>query len=371
MKPIILTCIAICVATAALAQPKGPQSKAPVTPSVIVAPVRMGDFSDKIEALGTLRANETVTLTATITEAVTAVRFDDGQRVKKGDVLVELSAREETADMDAEKATVREAQGQVARLGPLVKAGASSQSMLDQWQRELDTARARMRAIESRMGDRTIRAPFDGLVGLRTISVGTVLQPGTRITTVDDDSVMKLDFAIPSVYLSDIAAAVPIIATTDSFKGRIFDGKITSIDSQIDPITRAFMVRAVIPNDDKVLKPGLLMRIDILTNQRQAVIIPEGAIVSQGRDDFVYVVTTQDGKTTAAKRQVVIGSRRVGEVEIVKNLTVQDRVVTHGAMNIDDGATVTVKATDDGSKPIAELLRPVATKPASSDKAPR
>ncbi len=339
-----------------IAFPVWAQKGALQTPHVIIAPARTGDFSDRIEALGTLRANETVVLTATITETVTAVHFNDGARVKKGDVLAVLNDREEQAGLNEEKAMILEAQNQVSRLGPLVTAGAAAQSTLDQWQRALATAKARMQAIESRLSDHIIRAPFAGVVGLRNISAGSVVQTGTKITTLDDDHSMKLDFAVPAMFLKDIQPGVPITAMTDTFQGRVFDGKVASVDSQVDPVSRAIMVRAILPNPDHLLKPGFLMRVDILTNQRQAVIIPEEAVVSQGKQDYVFVVHDKDGKASAEKREVVIGARRVGEVEVVKNLSVNDMVVTHGAMNIDDGASVVVKAIDDGNKTMRELL---------------
>ncbi|HEY8191159.1 MAG TPA: efflux RND transporter periplasmic adaptor subunit, partial [Alphaproteobacteria bacterium] len=212
-------------------------------PSVIVTQARFDNFEDRVEALGTLRANETVTLMATVTETVSAVNFDDGQRVEKGDILLEMTSAQEKAELNAEQATVGEARRQVERLKPLIEAGAASKSLLDQRQREFDTARARLGAVQSRIGDRVIVAPFSGIVGLRNISVGAVVQPGMRITTLDDDSVMKLDFSVPSVFLDALKPGLKITATSRAYGARVFEGTISSIDSQIDSVTRSIVVR--------------------------------------------------------------------------------------------------------------------------------
>lgn len=333
----------------ALAQ-RGPQQ-------VIVTTVRQGDFVDRIEALGTLRANETVTLTATVTERVTAINFTDGQRVEKDDILVEMTSDEESAELDAEQATVEEARLQVTRLEPLVKSGAAAQSLLDERRRNYDTARARLLAIQSRISDRLIVAPFSGIVGLRNISVGATLQPGTRITTLDDDSVMKLDFSVPSVFLPALQAGLEITARSEAFGNRAFTGRLDSIDSQIDPETRSIMARALVPNEDRLLKPGLLMSVELLKNPRQALIAPEESIVPLGRKNYVFLVVETDGKTTVKRQEVEIGSRRQGEVEILTGLNAGDRIVTHGTMNIADGAAVNIRALETGKESLQELLQ--------------
>ncbi|MBU0859038.1 MAG: efflux RND transporter periplasmic adaptor subunit [Alphaproteobacteria bacterium] len=359
MKNIIIAAL-FCFSVAALTMPAMAQKgggKARGPQPVIVAEVKEDNFVDSIEALGSLRANETVTLTATVTETVTAINFEDGQRVEKGDALIEMTSAEEAAELDAEQATVAEAKQQMERLLPLVKSGAASQSILDERTRDYDTARARLIGIQSRISDRLIVAPFNGVVGLRDISVGTVLQPGMKITTLDDDSVMKLDFSVPSVFISALEPGLEITAVSEAFGERVFKGKIASIDSQIDPETRSIMARAIIPNDDRVLRPGLLMSVEIQKNPRQALVVPEESIVPLARKSFVFVVTADtDGKTTVKRQEVIVGARRQGEVEILEGLTAGDKVVTHGNMNLTDGAAVSITATEEGNETLQELL---------------
>lgn len=332
---------------------------------VVVEAVKKDHFEDRVEALGSLRANETVTLTATVTETVTAVNFEDGQRVQKGDVLVEMTRGEEAADLDAQQATAEEAKRQMERLEPLVKSGAASTSTLDEKQREYETAKAGLAAVQSRISDRLIVAPFSGVVGLRQISPGAVLQPGMKITTLDDDTVMKLDFSVPMVFLSALQPGLEIIAQTAAFGDQQFKGQIFSVDSQIDPATRSIMARAIIPNPDRILKPGLLMTVTLLKNPREALVVPEEAITSEAQKNFVFTVTDEDGKATAHKREVTLGARRPGDVEILSGIAEGDLVVTRGAMNMTDGMAVNVTARQQGHETLPELLR---QKPASQDK---
>ena len=155
-------------------------AKPPPTP-VIVAEASIKAFADRIEALGTLRANESVALTASVTETISALYFDDGARVSKGQVLVEMTSAEEHAQLEEGKALVEEARRQYHRVKSLETTGAAAKSLLDERSRELETARARLAVIESRLADRLIRAPFDGVIGLRTISVGALVEPGDLV----------------------------------------------------------------------------------------------------------------------------------------------------------------------------------------------
>lgn len=319
---------------------------------VIVAAAALEPFADSVEALGTLRANESVILTATVTEPVTAVNFEDGQRVEKGAVLVEMMSAQEKAELSAQQATAAEAQRQMERLVPLVKSGAASQSLLDQRQREYETAKAGLDAAQSRISDRIITAPFSGRLGLRNISIGAVLQPGTRITTLDDDSVMKLDFPVPAIFLPVLRQGLDIVATTRAFEGQEFKGRISSIDSQVDPTTRSVIVRALIPNEAELLKPGLLMSVEIMKDPRQAIVIPEEAVVAESRKNFIFTVA--DGK--AYKREVTLGARRPGVVEVLEGLVEGEQVITHGTMNVSDGTPVKITAEDTGGETLQQML---------------
>ena len=323
---------------------------------VIVKAVVIDRFVDRVEALGTLRANETVELTATVSEIVTAVHFEDGQRVETGSILVEMTNDEEHALIEEERSTVAEAKRQYDRLQPLVKRGAASISLLDQRRREYETAKARLRALESKLQDRLIIAPFSGVVGFRNISVGALIEPGDLITTMDDDSVMKLDFTVPSIHLASLETGLPIVSTSPAFVGRQFEGIVASINSRIDPVTRAIVVRAILPNPERMLKPGLLMQVALLKNPRDVLVIPEEALIPSGRDNHVLVVDRSVQPAIAQRRQVTTGGRRPGEVEILGGLKSGEFVIVDGTLRAKPGKPVAVIAVDSGDEPLARLL---------------
>lgn len=332
------------------------QASAQQAVPVIVKAVETDRFVDRVEALGTLRAKESVVLTAMVSEIVTDVHFEDGQRVKAGSVLVEMTNEEEHALIEEERSTLTEAKKQYDRLRPLVERGAASTSLLDQRRREYETAKARLRAIESKLRDRLIIAPFNGVVGLRNVSVGALIEPGDVITTIDDDSVMKLDFTVPSIYLASLRNGLHIVATSPALPGLQFEGIVSSINSRIDPVTRAIVVRAILPNSERLLKPGLLMHVNLLKNQRDVLVIPEEALIPSGSINHVLVVDRSTAPPVVQRRQVMTGSRRPGEVEIVEGLEAGEFVVVDGTVRARPGQPVTIIAVDGDGDPLAHLL---------------
>ena len=327
-------------------------------PQVIVAEVQQADFEDRVEALGTLKANESVQLTVNVTETVTAIHFDDGERVEQGTTLVEMTSREEHALLEEARANLDEARRQFRRVRQLESQGIEAQSLLDQRRREVDTARARLAAVESRLADRLIKAPFTGVLGLRNISVGALVETGDAITTLDDDRVMKLEFAVPSTYLAGLQPGQPILARTRAYGDRVFEGEVKAVDSRVDPINRSVLVRAVLPNPERILKPGMLMTVELRRNRRQALVIPEAALMPKGGQHFVLRL---QGEPPQVEKQLIrIGSRRPGEVEVLEGLSLGDRVITHGMEKARVGAPVQVKGVETESDSIRELLKPVA-----------
>lgn len=346
----------------------GHTQQAPVP--VFVAKVERKSIVDELEALGTLQANENVDLTSTVTELVSKVNFDDGQRVKKGDVLIEMDAEEEIALKAEEQSRIREAERQIKRLRPLIARGSASESAIDDQRLQLRTAQARMRAIESRIRQRQIVAPFDGVLGQRNISVGALSQPGRVITTIDDDSVMKLDFAVPEIFLPVLRKGTNIVATASAWPNRVFTGTISSVNSRVDSVTRSISVRALLKNPDYKLLPGLLMRVQLQKNPRLALVIPEEALVASASNNYVMVVVAEGDKTTVDRRAVELGTRRQGEVEILSGLEQGESVVTHGTLRVRSGGAVVVKAVETNNETLTEMLEqqagPEPVKPESA-----
>ncbi len=333
------------------------QSNSEKAIGVFVTDVQQGQFADTVEALGTLQARDNVALAATVTELITEIHFSDGQRVAKGDLLVKMDDSEQQAMLAEEKARLIEAQQNVERLKPLANRGAASKAALDQNQALLAAAEARIKAIEARIKQRAVVAPFSGVVGLRNISVGSLAQPGTVVTTIDDDSVMKLDFSVPELFVGQIKIGNEISATADAYKDTVYQGRIASIDSRIDPVTRSITVRALLDNAESSLKPGMLMRVSLSKNPRQALVLQEEAVFAEGRKKFVYAVAESDKGLIAQKREVSLGQRREGEAEIIGGLKAGERVVVHGIQRLRDGRLISILAKEQDNETLKELLK--------------
>jgi len=310
------------------------------TVPVIVYETRLSPYSDRIEAIGTLQANETVALTANVADTITALNFDDGARVEAGDVLVEMTDTEE-------RAVLNEALAQYNRARELAEGGSVPQATLDARRRDYETTRARLQ-------DRLVIAPFGGVVGLRNVSVGAYVSPGQLITMLNDDSVLKLDFSIPEVHLAAVQVGQPIEAVARAYPDETFEGQIEATDTAIDPVTRSIRVRALIPNEEHRLLPGMLMTIQILRAERMAILIPEDAPITEGRETFVWVVA--DDNTTVERRVIITGSRQPGVVEVTRGLDVGERIVTRGGSSLRPGNTVEVLGTDGGGDSLSDLL---------------
>jgi membrane fusion protein (multidrug efflux system) len=259
--------------------------------------------------------------------------------------------------LEEAKARLAEAEQQFERVKSLEATGSASASLLDERRRDLRAARATLAAIESQLADRLIKAPFEGVVGLRNISLGALVEPGDVITTLDDDRVMKLDFPVPSLFLPSLVPGLSIEAQAPALDDQAFKGEVASISSRVDPVTRSVQVRALIENPERQLRPGLLMRVELLRDPREAVMVPEAAILQRGKAHRVLVVEEDaEGQTRAQSRPVQVGLRRPGEVEIVAGLSPGERVITHGADKARPGQPVQVRAVDDGSRPLSELI---------------
>ena len=339
----------------AIAAPAHAQGRDGPEPVFVQAAART-TFVDRVEALGTLRAKDTVSLTATVTDTVTGIYFDDGVRVSAGDTLLTMADGEVRAQLEEANAEVEESRSQYERARSLVDQGTVSRSVLDERRRAYDTAVARRRAIQSRLEDRVITAPFDGVVGLRRISTGALVSPGDVITRIHDDSVMKLDFPVPSTFLDALAPGIRIVARARALEGREFRGEISSLDNEIDPVTRSIVVRALLPNEDRSLKPGLLMSVELMKNPREAVAVPEGAIVPLARDTYVFVVADGPDGPVAQRRRIETGTRRPGAVEVTSGLAPGELVVIHGTLRLRPGQPIEIRAEARGGETLEELL---------------
>jgi membrane fusion protein (multidrug efflux system) len=303
---------------------------------VVTAEAVMKPLGVQIEAVGTARANESVEVTSKTSNTVTAIRFEEGDRVHKGDILVELNGAEARAALAEAEAALAESQNNFKRSHDLYAQQALSVSQLDVIESTLKGNQARVDVAKARLDDTIIRASFDGFTGFRRVSVGSLVSPGTVITTLDDTSVIKLDFTVAETNLYVLAKGLPVEAASAGLPGRKFTGKVAQIDSRVDPVTRSIAVRAELPNPKGELRPGMFMTVKLEGRVMPALVVPEGAIVPEQGHTYVFVV--ENGNAT--RREVTLGKRRPGTVEIVEGLKEHERVVVEGTQNLRDGGPV-------------------------------
>jgi len=314
--------------------------------NVFVQTLQTHEFESRIEALGTLAPKEQVNLTLNAADRVASLYFTDGQRVKKGQVLLRLAQREQRALVEAEEARVAEARQQLARMNRLIASKAVSQAEVDDARGTLDSAIAQKDAVLSRQKDRVLVAPFDGVLGFRQVSVGSFVQPGNVVARLVDDSEMNLEFDVPSTFLRLLNTTSEIVTTTDDLPGRIFAGTITSVDNAIDPVTRAVTVRATLPNADRVLVSGMFMTVTVKADPRTVPAVPEEAVQPVGPRNFIYVVETQGDTLIAKRKEIQIGTFQDGLIEIKSGVTSGERIVVEGLLQVRDGAPVKIQSPD-------------------------
>ncbi|TGY89628.1 efflux RND transporter periplasmic adaptor subunit [Marinicauda algicola] len=309
---------------------------------VAVYAVETREFADVVEALGTAGANESVTVTAKVSDTIARINFDSGEAVEAGQILVELSAAEEAAGLSEARATLRETEREIARIRDLTERGVAPQSRLDEALAALERARARVEAIEARVADRIIRAPFAGTVGLREVSPGELVRPGDPIARLDDTRIIKLDFTVPERFLSVLEAGMQVEAATSAFPDAVFRGEITQIDSRVDPVTRAVTVRAEIDNRDGRLRPGQLMTVEVRRDVRESPAVPGSALLRYGDDVYVFVVREGERGSRAIQREVELGRQSGDLLEVRAGLAPGEPVVAEGIHRVRDGAPVMI-----------------------------
>ncbi len=333
-----------------------PMARGMVAVPVITALPERRAFGVQIEAVGTALANESVEITSKITNTITAIRFAEGQRVRRGTVLVELDRAAAAADLAEAEANLAESRNQFNRGRDLSVTQALSRAQLDQLETAVKTGEARVAAARARVNDTVIRAPFDGRTGFRQVSVGGLVNSGAIITTLDDSSVIKLEFTVPQGFLGELVPGLPVAATVEGLPNRRFDGKVTTIGSRIDTVTRSIAVRAELPNADGALRPGMFMTVNVKGRETQTLMLPEEALVPEQGKTYVYVVVDNQ----AARREVRTGGRVPGSVAVLAGLKDGERVVVEGTQSVRDGSMV-AEAARGGTAGAAATPGPGAT----------
>ncbi|MES1200215.1 MAG: efflux RND transporter periplasmic adaptor subunit [Pseudomonadota bacterium] len=310
--------------------------------SVVTAQLR--PFADTIDVLGTAKGQQSVNLSSNTTELITAVHFHDGDIVRRGQVLVDLKAKEEQADVDQARAALDVARNTYERYQRLAQAGFLSPSAMEQYEANYRQAQASLAAAESRESDRVIRAPFSGRLGLGDVAPGALINPGATIVTLDDVSVMRVDFDVPDRFLPALNVGAPITARPDPYPNTQVTGHIANLDSRIDPATHTLRARAEFPNPSGVLVPGMLLHVQIANGQRQAVSVPEAAVQSLGDQSYVFAVQHQGERTIAQQIEVETGVNSGGFVEIRQGVNAGVQVVADGLDRITPNGPIRIAA---------------------------
>jgi len=323
-------------------QTSGRGTGTPNRVAVVVAPVRRQAVIDRIEAVGTTRSREAITVTSRQSGIVSRIAFEEGQRVRAGHVLIELDQTERKAELDQAQANLDDARSQLQRARALRPSGNVTEARIDQLDSGLRQSEARMRQAQARLEELRIVAPFDGRVGLRQVSQGALIQPGQPVTTLDDTSRIRVDFSVPEIYVARLREGIMVDASSAAYGARRFRGAVKVIDTRIDPVTRSVRMVAEFDNPDDALRPGLFMTVEITLEERaNALLIPEDAIEPVGDHSYVYVV--RDGR--AMRQEVELGARVPGEVEARKGVREGEVVVVRGLQRIRNGTPVTVAET--------------------------
>lgn len=318
--------------------------------AVEVVQVRAGTVIERTESVGTARANESVVIAAKQTGNIAAIGFTEGQRVNANHVLIELEAKERKAELDQARAEVESARAardeirqQLERARQLRSSGNVTEARLDQLEAQsralegrVRGAEARIRAVDARLDDIRITAPFAGRVGLRQVSLGALVQPGTTITTLDDVSRIKVEFNVPEIFLGRLRQDLEVAAKSSAYPGKVFIGRITAIDTRIDTATRSVRVNALFDNPQEELRPGLFLSVEIVLDRREAVLVPEDALVAEGAKQYVFVVNNN----RVERREVTLNQRLPGEVEVIQGLKAGDTVIARGTQRVRHGQTV-------------------------------
>ncbi len=304
---------------------------------VEAAKVKLGPVRRQIEAVGSLRSNESVVIRPEIAGRITEILFTEGQHVRKGTPLFRLDAAIVRAQLDQAKASLVLSRANHERAEDLYRKGAGTQRARDEALSKLQADEAAVALAQAMLDKATIRAPFDGILGLRRVSVGDYVNPGQDLVNLENIEALKVDFRIPEIYALYVQVGQRILVRLDAIPDKTYEGSVYAIDPALDPNGRAIIMRALLPNSDGRLRSGMFARVTLVFEERQeAILVPETALVPINDDKFVFRVVGDKAVLT----KVEIGQRQQGQVEIVDGLGPDAIIVTEGAVKLRDGVTV-------------------------------
>ena len=307
------------------------------------------DVNLEISALGTLQADQAITVRPEITGIVTSIDFEDGERVEKGDLIIKLDDKDLTARLMQAEARLTLTRANYQRAQQLLKQGSGTARARDEALNDFKSAEAEVAAAETALHKATITAPFSGIIGLRQVSLGEYVTAGQAIATLADVDNLRIDFRVSEVFLTEIGKGQEVNVIFDALPEQVYTGVISALDPVVSIEGRALSVRAILQNVDGKLRPGLFGRVEIVTDTRRSIMLPEAAIVTMPTGDkAVFVVVDGHAKMSP----VTIGTRVPGEVEILAGVEDGDMVIVSGQLKVQSGAPVEVaNGEETGSMP--------------------
>ncbi len=327
--------------------------------TVEVVPAKLTLLARQVEAVGTTLARQAVDISPATSGQVVEIAFEPASLVSAGSLLIRLDDASERADVAEAEAERQKAALELERAVKLVAKKSIAQASVDELEASFHAAEARLLRAEKALSDRSVKAPFSGLVGLKQVNIGAQVNASTTITTLDDLAEVDVDFSVPEIFFGTIHAGQSIKATSAAYRDRVFDGVIKTVDSRIDRVSRSFRVRARIPNEDLALPAGMFMAVKLELTEREALTVPEEAILVEGDNIAVFVI--KDDK--AERRTVTLGQRNFGLVEIKEGVRASELVVVKGIQRVRAGATVKVVKQEQTDEASNENPSPAAMEP--------
>ena len=326
------------------------RGREPSPVAVGLAEVIERPFSATLGAVGDVEATDSVEIASLVTERITELHFDSGERVKRGDLLIQLDDRAEQQGLRAARVIVEQEQRELDRLKPLVRQGSIATQQIDAQRNRLESARIEAARLTAALEDRTITAPVSGLMGLNNLSVGEQISADTPLVTLDSIDRVQVDFSLPERELQRIKEGMAVTARSVAWPDRLFHGEVTTIDPRLDRDTRTVMVRARFDNPGLALRPGMLLEIALLLPARRRLIVPEGAIMGERDRQWVFVITSEADHYRAHRVDINVLDRGPGWAAIdagsdPKRLQPGDSVAISGLRAIGEDRTLTLDET--------------------------
>lgn len=320
--------------------------------AVVTEKVAAKPLSQTLQLVGKLTSHQSVDIAADVTAKIIKLNVAPNDRVKRGDLLIELNGAEQKAGLDEAQSYLNDEKRKLGEYEKLVKRGAITKTEIDAQRAVVEIAKAKLDGAQAQWQRYQIRAPFAGTTGLFNLSVGQLVSNGSALLTLDDLSTMNLDLLVPEHYLSQLSVGMPVTANATAWANNTFSGKVTAIDTRIDTDTLSVKIRVTLANSEGLLSPGMLLSAHIVFPEVTKPLIPVQSLQYAGTKRFVYRVKDDN---RVERTLVELGARQGNEVFIEKGLNIGDEIVVQGIINMRDG--VAVERVDELGRPLSNKTK--------------